>query len=416
MKQLLTVFSLLLLCSYLQAQSDDPELLRHIRTLEAQDLLLDRYPDVAQSQLAIEAYLADKQSEQEERQITLPLVFNVVYSNESERVSMARIASQLAALNRDFSLSEEGRELLAIDRQEGFGERGVDTKIQFCLADLPDAVRYFQSSSSGWGYDDEIKRAESGGLSAFQADRFVNVWVGRLSDDVGGYAQLPGGSLASDGIVIDDRFFGTLGLAPPYDEGKTLTHLMGSYLGLYPLWGKTPCGDDFVEDTPMHSAVNYRCPDNQHVSLCAGYPVEMTVNFMDNTYDACRYLFTAGQKWRMQAVLSEDGPRGGLLTSSSLCASKLRAAPSQESPSTQLQVFPNPAKDRLDIFIGSAKEGVLVLEIFNNSGQQMHAYRGQSMGSAQQFQVDCSQWPEGIYLLRAQMADQTQSRKVTISR
>jgi hypothetical protein len=120
---------------------------------------------------------------------------------------------------------------------------------------------------------------------------------------------MPGGPSATDGIVLDYRFLGSLGtVKAPYDQGKTLTHLVGNYLGLNDLWGNGHCADDLVDDTPPHNAPNFGCPGYRHISTCDDNPVEMTMNFMDNTDDACMYMFTAGQVRRMRAALGESGP------------------------------------------------------------------------------------------------------------
>lgn len=77
-----------------------------------------------------------------------------------------------------------------------------------------------------------------------------------------------------------------------------------------------------MEDTPIHNAPNFEMPasDVRHISLCPVGPVdEMLMNFMDNTDDEAQNMFTAGQKARMKAVLSSEGPRAGLAEAATLC-------------------------------------------------------------------------------------------------
>ena len=80
---------------------------------------------------------------------------------------------------------------------------------------------------------------------------------------------MPGGPVATDGIVIDYRYFGTGGTAiAPYDEGRTLTHLVGNYLNLHDLWNDVSrCSDDEVADTPVHNGPNYALPKRRPADI-----------------------------------------------------------------------------------------------------------------------------------------------------
>jgi hypothetical protein len=80
-------------------------------------------------------------------------------------------------------------------------------------------------------------------------------------------------------------------------------------MNLRHIWGDANCGNDQVGDTPLHNTANYGCPAAGHKSTCTGTPVEMTMNYMDYTDDACMYMFSAGQKTRMLAVFASGGPR-----------------------------------------------------------------------------------------------------------
>lgn len=67
-------------------------------------------------------------------------------------------------------------------------------------------------------------------------------------------------------------------------------------MNLRHIWGDANCGSDLVSDTPNHNSENYGCPIYPHYSTCSGKPVEMTMNYMDYSDDACMYMFTSGQK------------------------------------------------------------------------------------------------------------------------
>lgn len=198
----------------------------------------------------------------------------------------------------------------------------ADSEIQFCLAQrsptgaATTVITRTYTTTSSWSTNNRVKNPSFGGVAPWNASQYLNIWVCVLSNGVLGYAQFPGGSASTDGVVIDYRYFGTTGTATaPYNKGRTATHEVGHYLNLRHIWGDATCGSDLVNDTPVHNAANYGCPAVNHKSTCTRTPVEMTMNYMDYTDDACMYMLTNDQKTRMRAVLAAGGARVSLLTS-----------------------------------------------------------------------------------------------------
>ena len=299
---------------------------------------------IEQNEVVLETRSAlERQTEESKRtkplkQYTIPVVFHILYASGQAYPSGDQVARQLESLNRDFGAAEYDSK-----HSSKVGELDVavaDTEITFCVpakdpnGKKTEGVNYVPIEVGVWPANNDMKNEVTGGASPWAPDRYLNVWVVHLPDSISGWAQMPGGPAGTDGIVIDYRFFGTGGTAvSPYDEGKTLTHLVGNYLNLYDLWDeRNVCGDDYVEDTPVHNGPNFYCFENElHVSLCADNPQEMWMNFMDNTPDACMYMFTLGQKQRMQTVLLEGGARSGLVEEKVQCGQVKRTHVSQES-------------------------------------------------------------------------------------
>ena len=118
-----------------------------------------------------------------------------------------------------------------------------------------------------------------------------------------GYAQFPGGSWATDGVVMDHRFTGTT----QYSTGRTATHEVGHWLNLRHIWGDGGCGaTDYVADTPDSDAASRGCPTYPTVNCGTA---DMTMNFMDYSDDPCLNMFTEGQKSRMLSVFANGGFR-----------------------------------------------------------------------------------------------------------
>ena len=183
--------------------------------------------------------------------------------------------------------------------------RGV-INVRFVL----DQVIRKQTTRTSWGTNDAMKRTSSGGINATSPTTKLNYWVCTIGGGILGYAQFPGGSSATDGVVVDSRYTGTTGTATaPFNKGRTATHEVGHWMNLRHIWGDATCGNDLVADTPVHNGPNSGIPPVGHRSTCSGKPLEMYMNFMDYTDDAGMYMFSQGQVSRMAAVFSTTGPR-----------------------------------------------------------------------------------------------------------
>ena len=250
--------------------------------------------------------------------ITIPVVVHVVYYNSNENISDLQIQSQIDILNNDFRRLNSD----AVNTPAAFQPVAADTEIEFCLAsedpngNSTNGITRTQTSQSSFSTNNGVKYSSSGGIDAWNTSDYLNIWVCDLSGGLLGYAQFPGGTSSSDGVVCDYAYFGNIGTATaPYDQGRTLTHEVGHWLNLRHIWGDQNCGDDFCNDTPEHSGSNYGCPNYPSTSSCSGNGNygDMFMNYMDYTNDACMNLFTQDQKTRM--IASINSFRSDLLTS-----------------------------------------------------------------------------------------------------
>ncbi len=237
--------------------------------------------------------------------LEVPVVVNVLWRTAAENVSDAQVASQIAVLNADFAGTNADVNATSTYQSVKAG----NTKIRFVLAGT---VRK-QTTVTGWGTNDAMKKSSQGGIDPTSPSTTLNMWVCTMTGGILGYAQFPGGPAVTDGVVILNRGFGTVGsAAAPFNKGRTATHEVGHYFNLRHIWGDKRCGNDQVGDTPLHTGANYGCPAAGIKSNCSGKPVMMTMNYMDYTDDACMYMFSLGQSSRMAATWAVGGPRASL--------------------------------------------------------------------------------------------------------
>jgi len=297
---------------------------RNCGSTEYQMMIEQEDPSIIQRREDIEQFTRDYLSSNpqgERALVTIPVVVHVVYNTTEENISDAQIQSQITVLNQDF------RKLNAdvANTPSAFTALAGDSNIEFCLATVDpngnptNGIVRVPTTATSFGTNNTVKSASSGGSNAWNASKYLNMWVCDISGTILGYAQFPGGSASTDGVVIDYLYFGTIGTATaPFNKGRTATHEVGHWLNLRHIWGDdgTGCtGSDQVSDTPNAAGPNTGCPAFPRVTCSNGPNGDLFMNYMDYTDDACMYMFSNGQVARMQALFAAGGFRSSLLTS-----------------------------------------------------------------------------------------------------
>lgn len=248
---------------------------------------------------------------------TVNVVVHVVYNTPDEKISSAQVTSEIDTLNQDYSAGNSDKSKIPAV----WTSLSVDTSIRFALATTdpngnPTAgITFTQTTKKSFTQDNSVKAPVTGGVEPWPTDKYLNIWVCTLSNGILGYAQFPGGPAETDGVVILNKAFGTVGTAAaPFNLGRTATHEVGHFLNLRHIWGDTEhCeGTDFVDDTPNAQLPNYGKPGFPHVTCSNGPNGDMFMNYMDYVDDDTMVMFTAGQSARMNATL--DGPRNSLIS------------------------------------------------------------------------------------------------------
>jgi hypothetical protein len=248
----------------------------------------------------------------------IPVVVHVVAATPEQNISDEQVRSQIDVLTADYRARNSDVDLVP----EPFAPLVADTAIQFRLATVdPDGnptggITRTETPVAAFADDDLVKSAATGGADPWPTDRYLNLWVAPLVEGLFGYAQLPGGPPATDGVVVTPIAFGTVGtVAPPFHLGRVATHEVGHWLNLLHIWGDDGdgCnGTDFVDDTPNQAGFNLGQPTFPHITCGNGPNGDLFMNYMDFVDDAAMFMFTAGQAARMQACLATDRPGIGV--------------------------------------------------------------------------------------------------------
>jgi len=309
---------------YLEAIKNNPEYITKQAELEAET----------------DAYIAQQNSTTKSIAMAkiIPVVFHVIHQYGVENITRAQCLDQIRVLNEDFRrLNLDTGNTPAV-----FKPLAADCNIEFKIAQLDpngnctDGVNRIYSGMTV-GARDNVKS-----LIYWDRSKYLNIWVvknitgGSGTGYVIGFAQFPGGTASTDGVVVKYDFVGNIGAAAE-KKGRTATHEVGHWLNLRHIWGDdgTACtGSDNVSDTPNQGAENFStCPTFPHISCNNGPNGDMYSNYMDYTSATCQNMFSQGQSTRMNASLSSStSGRNNLWSAANLVATGVNLTPSLCKP------------------------------------------------------------------------------------
>lgn len=279
----------------------------------------------------------------------IPVIVHVIHNNEAlnsvsatsgGNLNAAQIQDQINILNRDYNGTNTDTSLIPAAFKPFLGK----FQFNFCLAVvnptggvMPEpGIDRVNAASMNWTSSPPYSRtfvdATIKPATIWNPNLYMNMWVCSMSGGILGYATFPNpgtsglsglsapyGSLTTDGLVMLNSAFGSIGTSSggAYNLGRTATHEIGHWLGLRHVWGDGNCLTDYCDDTPYAAAANYGCQTYPYnVGGCTGNTTgEMTMNYMDYGDDACIYMFTKDQKNRAQLIMTNSPMRATLLTS-----------------------------------------------------------------------------------------------------
>ncbi len=292
--------------------------------------MLQQDPTLADKREAYskEARAAAKNPVRRAAKYTIPVVFHVIHTNGTENISREQILDQMRILNQDFNFKNPNRTKI----RSQFASVAADCQIEFKLAAIDpqgNCTDGINRVYSPYGVEVDQQNATVKNVARWDHTKYLNIWVVtsiKSSSGTGtvlGYAVFPFSTNSRiDGIVMRHDRVGSIGTAVPGDSGRTLTHEVGHWLGLFHTFQGGCNDDDNCDDTPPVASTftNASCPSNSN-SCSNDNPnlPDQWENYMDYSDGGCMAMFTLQQKAIMEYWLAR-APRSGNVSAANLLA------------------------------------------------------------------------------------------------
>ncbi|KAE8271750.1 hypothetical protein A4X09_0g603 [Tilletia walkeri] len=242
----------------------------------------------------LEAHLApiiasekSKEASQRATPRNIKVYAHVISNGSRGNISLARVKAQIGVLNKDY----------------------YSANYHFSLVSTS-----YTSKAAWYGVIDDENNAA--GLQMKQAlykggKGTLNLYITNLANGLLGYSAFPWNYNVSglpfwrDGVVVHTPSLPSNSTSfAPYNLGRTGTHEVGHWLGLYHPFQGESCDvsnpGDYIADTPLQLDPTFGCPASKNSCPSAGN--DGIHNFMDYSDDSCMQVFTSGQKTRMHAI------------------------------------------------------------------------------------------------------------------
>src|SRR6185437_2744332 len=227
-------------------------------------------------------------------------------------------------------------------------------------------------------------------LSIWNTLQYLNIWVVHdinssilpPGEQIEGYSTFPWEGEedpSSDGIVIGYQYIGK--------SWRVLSHEVGHYFGLYHTFQGGCSIDQHIQgdhcaDTPPVAKANFGW--NSGVNSChtdtPDMP-DMIENYMD--YASYHYMFTPDQVWRIRAFAfgrSELVSQSNINYTLNTCVSAVKP----ENNTQELFIYPNPAKDKIQMSLYSTKSQSYNIKVIDMSGKNLYTVSGLELHEGRQ--------------------------------
>ena len=267
--------------------------------------------------------------------INIGIIFHINYGNYVVADVEADIVYTIDLLNKDFNKQcsnfDYGRgkytDPTLAKVYDSYIALADTCNLNFYKVDTKYVKIASQTSSNISVLDRNIKIASP----PFEPEKYLNIWIVDFQNQLLGYAQFPWEQSAdTDGVVVAR---GTFGRNPSYEEynlGKTLSHEIGHWLGLYHTFQETFVYDggninyqdgtptqelqeikgDCVSDTPAQATPTFGNPFADPSVWPQSKPSDETknyyhmfMNYMDYVDDLAMFIFTKDQSSKMRQMI-----------------------------------------------------------------------------------------------------------------